>query len=181
MTEVCTSITASENVKTRFLLHVVTPLMIGGAIYICWRDPSLLMFDWFSRLGLTSVIEGIRAVTLPYAGQLPRWLLYSLPDALWVYAAIMLMDCIWHERRTRRRNRRLWLWSGPLLAIVVELGQLTGWVGGSFDPYDLVLSAAASCVAALVIITSSKSKRRIEKGTEYVQANKNEFVVASRA
>ncbi|MGZ8848512.1 MAG: hypothetical protein ACXW3C_18790 [Pyrinomonadaceae bacterium] len=167
--------------RIRFLLHVAVPLMIGGAIYICWRDPSLVLFDWFHAIGLNSVVEGIRAVTLPYAGQLPRWLLYSLPDALWVYAAIMLMDCIWRERITSRVNRRLWLWSGPLLAIVIELGQLTGLVRGSFDPYDLVLSAAASFVAALVIITSGKSKRRIEKGTEYVQANKNELAVAGRA
>jgi len=167
--------------KIRVLLHVVSPLLIGGAIYICWRDPSLVLFDWFQAIGLSSSVEGIRAVTLPYAAQLPRWLLYSLPDALWVYAAIMLMDCIWHERRTRRVNRRLWLWSGPLLAIVIELGQLAGLIRGSFDPYDLVLSAAASCVAALVIMTSGKSKRRIEKGTEYVQANKNELAVAGRA
>ena len=172
---------SSNRIKTRLLLHVIMPLVIGGAIYVCWRDSSLLMFDWFRQLGLGPVVDGIRTVTLPAAVLLPRWVLYSLPDALWVYAAIMFMHRIWVGSESRTVNRRLWLWSGPVLAVVIEFAQLTGVIPGSFDPNDLILSAAAAGTAALVVINFGKSRIRNEKGTEYVQANKNEFAVGSRA
>lgn len=170
-----------RNLRTHALLHVVVPLSIGGAIYICWRDPSLWLFDWVGYAGLAATVDGLRQLTLPYAAVLPRWVLYSLPDALWVYAAIMFMDRIWSGDATRKLNRRIWLCSGPLLAIVIELGQLTKLIPGNFDPNDLLLSAAATGMAALVINNHRKSQTRIEKGTEYVQANKNELAVGSRA
>jgi hypothetical protein len=165
--------------KRRFLFHVLTPLILGGAIYICWRDPSLRMFEWFRLAGLGSIVSGIRQVALPYAVLFPNWVLYSLPDALWVYAAIMFMDCIWVRGERRSISRLFWLSSGPLLAIAIELAQLARFAPGDFDPTDLILSAVAS-VAAFVIITFRNPLNRIEKGTQHVQANKNELALGGR-
>ncbi|HVS80924.1 MAG TPA: hypothetical protein VHE60_04260 [Pyrinomonadaceae bacterium] len=40
-------------IKLSFLsLHVLLPILIGGLVYICWRDPALLMFKWFRVLGV---------------------------------------------------------------------------------------------------------------------------------
>lgn len=163
--------------KTRFLLHVVMPLVIGGVVYVCWRDPSLVMFDWFSFLGVGSVLDQLRQITLPYGKLLPGWAIYSVPDALWVYATIMFMDCIWIRSETRSFNRRLWLASGPLLVIAIELGQLAGIVHGTFDLFDIAFSGAASCVAMVFIIHHGVPPDHIKKGLRHVQANKNESAI----
>ena len=51
-----------KDISIRIAKAVVggTALIIGGLIYIKYRSESLLMFDWFSGLGLTEYIEYFR-------------------------------------------------------------------------------------------------------------------------
>lgn len=62
--------------------HVLVPLAIGGAIYVSWRAPTLLVFKWARALGLAPAVTEWRATVEPLRNAMPAWALFSLPDAL---------------------------------------------------------------------------------------------------
>ena len=66
--------TAVIRMKARALvLHVFLPILFGGLIYLCWRDPNLLMFKWFRALGQESLITQLRISTAAIQPALPGW------------------------------------------------------------------------------------------------------------
>ncbi len=130
------------------LLYCVLPIFIGGMIYLAFRDTSLLMFSWAETIGLDAAIEAMRVHTLPHRPGIPDWILFSVPDGVWVFACTTFFARLWHDGAWY--YRAFWIGLGPALAIGGELGQLT-WIGlvpGTFDPADL-LFYVVSGVAAL--------------------------------
>ncbi|HEY6046787.1 MAG TPA: hypothetical protein VIU65_09300 [Pyrinomonadaceae bacterium] len=137
------------------VLHVLTPVTVGGLIYLRWRDSNLLMFKWFRALGLETVVGWLRAGAGEPSGWF-FWLAYSLPDGLWVYALTALMIFLWRDARSS--TRFLWPSLGLLLGAGSELGQLAGVVPGSFDVIDLLVCVFAAVAA--MIFTSRKFNKR---------------------
>lgn len=134
-----------------YLAHVVLPIVLGAAVYLLWRSPRLLVFRWMEAASLDGIVAAARlwaAGTRP-----PGWLLFSLPDALWVYAFTACMALIWRGRPPRQAA--FWIALGPLLSVGSELAQLAGALPGTFDPADLWLSAAASALPLYLLHTSS--------------------------
>jgi hypothetical protein len=134
-------------------IHVLLPLVAGGLVYICWRDPNLLMFKWFGALGLEPSIESLRIATSAAQTAVPHWLIYSLPDGLWVYALTALMVLLWRGTDTLP-VKMFWLSMGLLLGAGSELGQLAGVLPGAFDPIDLLVCLVAP--AAALLLTSRR-------------------------
>lgn len=108
----------------KFLVHVVIPTALGAWIYIAFRSPNLLVFDWIDAVGMSGLIIRPNA-------QLPDWLLYSLPDGCWVYAFTSWMLIIWARFSP-------WVLVALTLAIGSELGQLFSIVPGTYDNVDIV-------------------------------------------
>ncbi len=132
------------------LAQVALPLIVGGGIYICWRVDHLFMFHWFDLMGLTTAVEATRAAAMPLRPHLPDWWLFSVPDGAWVYASVAFFGRLW-------RDGPLWAaaaWTGigPALAIGGELGQIPGWVPGTFDWVDVAWYVGAAGVALLFAI-----------------------------
>jgi len=126
--------------RLKLFFTVILPLLFGSFIYIHYRATSLIMFRWFDTLGLSSVIGWIRRWPLP--PHPPSWLIFSLPDALWVYAFTSLMLLIWHYRITPASIG--WIALAPVIGIGSELGQAIKIVPGTFDLTDLMLLVIAS-------------------------------------
>ena len=134
------------------LLHIFLPLLVGGLIYACWRDYTLPMFRWFELIGVGPVVQQLRVTTMPLQAGLPSWVEYSLPDAMWVYALTAFMALVW--KGTNFRVRVIWISAGLLLGAGSELGQLAGYVPGSFDASDFFLCVFAAGLA--LVLTSDR-------------------------
>jgi len=147
--------------KSFMLLHVALPMLAGGLIYVCWRDPGLMMFKWFRALGWEPIILQLRLATAAGTTTLPFWFVYSLPDGLWVYALSAFMGHVWSGSRATI-VRFAFLSAGPVLGVGSELGQLARLVPGSFDWTDLVFYLAAGALAFLAVARSN-SKRRVNE------------------
>jgi hypothetical protein len=121
---------------------------VGGLIYLAFRDSSLLMFRWAGWIGLDGAIDSLRVHTLPHRSLLPDWVLFSVPDGVWVFACTAFFARLWHDGHWAFRV--FWIGLGPALAIGGELGQLgvLGLVPGTFDVADLLFYLIAT-VAAL--------------------------------
>ncbi|HSU14625.1 hypothetical protein [Longimicrobium sp.] len=118
------------------------PIALGSAVYLLWRSPRLRVFRWMEAASLDGALASARAVV---AGiRLPGWMLFSLPDALWVYAFVACMALIWRGKPVRQAA--FWIALGPALSLGSELAQLAGIVPGTFDPADFWLGALASAI-----------------------------------
>lgn len=129
------------------------PVVVGGLIYVAFRSQDHLLFHWANALGLTPAVSWLRAAAAPLSPPL-GWILYSLPDGLWLYAFAFFMASTWCERSLEASAWRLL----PLaLAVGSELAQVVGALPGTFDPMDLLTYAVAFLLAELT------AARRLER------------------
>lgn len=132
-----------------FAVHVLLPVIVGGTIYVLWRSPSLLLFKIARYSGNDLLVGSWRHATGDFVRVLPNWILFSLPDALWIYAFTFYLGAIWASGP--RLHRICWTSVGPVIGIGGELGQRVGIVPGTFDWIDLAWCCAASAAAVLVL------------------------------
>ncbi|HEY3025407.1 MAG TPA: hypothetical protein VGJ55_04560 [Pyrinomonadaceae bacterium] len=153
--------------KLRFsflALHVLLPVLAGGLIYICWRDPDLFMFRWFGAVGLGTLLNDLRAAVAGAQPSLPRWFLYCLPDGLWVYALTAFMMRVWGGTRSSVLAIG-WISLGLVIGAGSELGQLAGIVPGAFDRVDLFFSVFAAGLAIFFTSINSTIKRSFNEAS----------------
>jgi hypothetical protein len=120
---------------------MVLPIALGTAIYVLWRTQQLLVFRWVEALGLMPAVSTARDALAGIGRALPAWVLYSLPDALWVYAGTAFYALVWNPGPGR--PRLFWTSLPGVLALGGELGQALGAVPGTFCPIDMLLCALA--------------------------------------
>ena len=114
----------------------IISIILGGIIYVLWREQTLLMFKWFDSLGFTPAIISIRSFTDTYLSVLPKLLCYSLPNALWFFGGILLFSSIW---KNFFAERILWISIFAVIGLGCEIGQLAGVLQGNYDNTDIVL------------------------------------------
>lgn len=116
-------------------LHIIS-LLIGGIIYILFRSERLKMFDWFDLIGIKNLFDIIRLSFQDNVFEIPKWIIFSLPDGLWTFSYICLTLYVWKSEISR--TSIIWITIIPLLAIISEIGQLYGLVSGTYDIMDLL-------------------------------------------
>lgn len=103
---------------------------VGGMIYLMFRSESLVMFRWCEDLHIKEYVDSLR---MPC--KLPQWIVYSLPDGLWLCSYVLFVSVIWNFDL---RQGWPYVFSLPAVAIGSELAQAFGWVRGTFDWVDMV-------------------------------------------
>lgn len=123
--------------KKQLFFGSILTLLGGGLIYVLFRKSSLRMFSWYETTGLSGLTNELRKLTLHFADNIPEWILFSLPDGLWIFSYVSLMLVIW--RNSVSIKSIFWILAIPFIAIGSELGQFWGLVIGTFDLVDLLL------------------------------------------
>lgn len=136
----------------RVLLSLII-LTIGGLIYIAFRDKSLVMFDWFNKIGLSKHIDFLR--DLVQSEGVYGWVKYSLPDGLWIFSYMFIIDTIWNGERNSLSY--LFIWGLPVVAIFSEYLQLLGLCPGVFDWMDMASYMLAVLLYVIVKILNNIS------------------------
>ncbi|MGL4732336.1 MAG: hypothetical protein ACRCWN_01470, partial [Fusobacteriaceae bacterium] len=71
--------------RKKFFL-IVVPLLIGVFIYIFFRSRHLFYYNFFHILNVDEDIREYRILLWKYRKSIPNWIIYSLPDGLWIYS-----------------------------------------------------------------------------------------------
>jgi hypothetical protein len=145
--------------------HVLLPIVFGGLVYICWRDPGLLMFKWFRVLGVEPLVLQLRVAAGATGSALPHWFVYSLPDGLWVYALTAFIARAWSGSPSSP-FKTFWLSLGLVLGAGSELGQLAHIVPGTFDWTDFVFYVSAAALALAFAARYNFKRSFDERSTE---------------
>ena len=114
----------------------VIALILGSLIYLCFRSDTLLMFQWLDSTLIKSFVSLLRQNTIPFSKYLPHWMLYSLPDGLWLFSYVTILRQVWGYRLSKQNI--FWVIFIPGIAIASEIGQMVEIVPGTYDVLDLV-------------------------------------------
>jgi len=117
------------------LVSGVSSLLVGGIIYLCFRASTLKLFDWIALMGLDHFVENLRSYTIPYRKYLPEWVLFSLPDGLWIFSYGCAICYLWKNNYSKQPY--YWISVVTLLILIVEVLQLFQVIPGVFDPLDV--------------------------------------------
>ncbi|MBF0106912.1 MAG: hypothetical protein HQM16_16490 [Deltaproteobacteria bacterium] len=140
----------------KFIIAMMA-MLFGGAIYILWRSDTLLMFTWFDVMGIRDHVLSLQSFAKPCYAVLPHWVLYSLPQALWLFSGIVAFSCIWGKEDAL--NRSLWSTIFAVTALGFELGQFLDIIPGHFDKWDMVSMFLALAVACFVCALENRCER----------------------
>jgi len=106
------------------------------------------MFKWVYLFEMSDGIGRIRHLILTTNLQIPKWMIFSLPDTLWVYSLTAFMIITWNDNPISK-NAMFWMSLGPILGIAPEFGQKIGIISGTFDLVDLLFIIIASILPFL--------------------------------
>lgn len=137
------------------LLIAIGPVFLGGLIYIVYRVKTLIMFDWFENYSkINDLVIFLRKNLVFKNISIPDWVLFSLPDALWLYSFTYIVLLLWDFKINKQSL--LWISFPPLIGLFSELGQLIHIIPGTFDITDLIFLMIA-IVAPFYYATNLKS------------------------
>lgn len=125
-------------------IHILLPIIVGGLIYLSFRHTTLNMFKWFELMSLSYMINELRETLYPIRPFLPEWIIYSLPDGLWVYSFSSSFIIIWHEDFAMAKP---WLIIPLFLGAFAEIFQYFGILPGTFDLIDFFVCIIASILS----------------------------------
>jgi hypothetical protein len=136
--------------------HVIIPILFGSLIYIAYRPKSLLVFNWLNALQLSWFVSIIRN----FLGVIhaPYFILYSLPDGLWVYSFSYCCFLIWNNKLSSYQAF-FWIFLPFCIGIGSEFLQLFNIIQGTFSISDII-----AYIGALSLIIF-----------QYFQGRKNEL------
>ncbi|MBN1150745.1 hypothetical protein JXA84_05950 [candidate division WOR-3 bacterium] len=150
---------AMKNTLHKLILfsgHIIIPLFIGGAIYILFRTENLKMFQWFESMNLGLFVKNMRTFSPLQSYECPYWVVFCLPNALWIYSLTAYLLLVWKNSR----GAIFWFLLGPAIGLSSELLQLTGAFPGTFDGADLAFTAVFSAFPLITIYPFRKEKRQ---------------------
>jgi len=150
--------------KRSIIVHILFPIAVGAAIYILFRPNSLLVFSWAKTAGLSELIESARRLSEPLRNSIPSWVIYSLPDGLWVYAMTAFFAVLWKEAAPGLLQT-CWMLTGAFLGIGSETLQGFGLVRGAFDVGDVI----AYSIGTLLAVTLVSPRRATASNHNQVQ------------
>jgi hypothetical protein len=132
------------------LFHVISPLTIGGLLYVVFRAKSLRMFSWFEFIGINAQISFLREYISPLKSWLPSWVYFSLPDGLWVYSFTSIILILWAGKIN------YWLIIPFTSGILIEILQGFSFIG-TFDWIDFIFSIMGFFLSIFIINKNKKN------------------------
>ena len=125
----------------------ISPLLISLLIYIFYRSELTLINQLFSLfIPLADLLQWQN--TIQTAFPLPNWVVYSLPEGLWMLVVTLISKEFYFSRQSKNYNL---VFFPLLLATVIEIFQYLHITDGIFDWLDLGLSFAFWGIACFLL------------------------------
>jgi hypothetical protein len=127
-------------------------LVLGGLIYVLYRQKSIIFLSFIANHTENRMTDIRSNINL---SQLADWIIYSLPDGLWLFSYMLFVDCLWQKSK----SRLFWILILPIIAILWEFGQKASICQGTFDINDLL----SYLIVVIIFLLISKLKNMKKK------------------
>lgn len=114
-------------------LRIFIILILFGSscfIYLFNRE-NIILYDWLNLNSLQN-FELFNVFTF----NIPKWIVYNLPDGIWTMTMTYAILYIWNFRITKMNV--FWIILPFILAFSIEFGQQLKLINGTYDTKDLV-------------------------------------------
>lgn len=111
------------------LVIVLVPLLLGTIIYVFYRKPTFNLINWSD---LNEVLKDLNVRT-----NLPKWIIYNLPDGLWVFSFTYLVLFI-YKFKFSKKTLFFTLFVPIMISLISEIGQYFRFMQGTFDLLDVL-------------------------------------------
>lgn len=106
------------------------------------------MFKPLEQMGLLDDVRTLRSAHwFPPIETVPEWVVYSLPDGMWLLSYMFAMEFIWNN--DGKHIRLFFVWAMPAAIIAHEFCQLMGLASGTWDILDLTSYSIAIIIYLL--------------------------------
>ena len=102
-----------------------------GLMYISFRPDTLKMFHFFKVFGVLDFLEELQH----NPARVPSWMLYNLPDGIWLFAYSILIGSFWNFKI---KDCWMFILVMPSICIPHEILQGLGIMHGTYDPSDVL-------------------------------------------
>lgn len=113
-----------------YFLTGILSIILGGFIYLLFRTKTLLIFSLLRILNI-NITE---TVHINKSNSFQLFFVYSLPNGLWLFSALILFGCIWKKSTL---NFFIYTFVFLLGSILFEVLQKFKLIQGTFDCIDL--------------------------------------------
>jgi len=124
------------------LFFIITCLLSGTLIYAFARPGTIYLNQWLDHIVGDNFQQYLSAMISGF--DIPGWIIYSLPDALWMMALITLILFIWDFKINSKSIP--WIFSAFITGILIEIFQVFHLIRGTFDRNDLLFMIVAACI-----------------------------------
>lgn len=131
---------------------IITSLLLGSLIYFITRTEATILNHWLAKAGGESILLSFQ--NLVDNTSLPHWVIYSLPDGLWMLALATSIMMIWHYE-LNLSSIAFTVLAGSAGAIF-EVLQGMNVIKGTFDWSDLFFVTAASVLPVSFTILKTR-------------------------
>jgi hypothetical protein len=127
------------NIKRNYLFLSLLSIITGILIYFLFRNTTnFLFFKWFDTLQINNAMA-----FQPNETQWPflSFLAYNIPDVLWFLSGLFFIRFLWVSDGKWCKRYAV---SFCILALMLELAQLSENIPGTFDVVDFALLLVAA-------------------------------------
>lgn len=111
-----------------------------------------------AAVGIAGAAMSVRTLFMPIRDSIPRWIIFSLPQALWSYALLSFCAEVWRGAEGGGRQRRTWIAAALLVIFGSEAGQALSLVPGVFDLND-IYGCIGACSCALWRLSREQERK----------------------
>ncbi len=126
------------------LLFSIALFCSAVCIYIGNRSNDMILYSWLEIDAHNRLFEYIRQHCLLSK----NWLIYNLPDGLWLLSYLLAMESIWGGNK-----RGKWIFCIPVIvfAIMMEFLQFKYYLPGTGDILDIIFYLISIIIFLLII------------------------------
>lgn len=114
-------------------------LLVACYVYVSYRGGDMVLYSLLEIDGNSSLFIALRQ----NATDLPAWVIYNIPDGLWLLSYLLMIEAIWGNEK----QRKIWFIIPVILfAFLLEVLQYIGFFPGTGDVLDMLCYSAAIAV-----------------------------------
>lgn len=121
-------------IRSRYIGIAILAIIIGGLIYLLFRSEQHVLVRMTLNSFLGNVLASVRTQTLTWV--ISDWIIFSLPDGLWLLSYILTMKFIWKDNFNEVGF--IFISIMPISALLLEFLQIIHICPGTFDFLDIV-------------------------------------------
>ena len=159
---------------------VLSSFALAVLIDLLFRIRKLFYYQIIELMNLDSYVKYVRKIVWSYRKQIPNWVIYSLPDGLWLFS---MGVSILHSRVFYKKAQTIF---NIIFLSMIGVEVFQGVYGGhgtfigTFDGADVIcyiIGYIAASVLGYLIWTRNSKERVIENGDEVLKKERKRILI----